>query len=561
LLPGFIEPHCHILPTIATHTWIDLGPFEGQELRSNVPDESGKPQTYNRQWVFNRLRTFVKEQQDKKGGDNPWITGVNVDPSLFADGDKAFNAEVLDIEVTDEYPILILNASGHLAYANTKALKTAIEKIPEPTPEYLKSSDGVLKELAEMLPVISIIPGPSDEELNESAIEYMKLAASLGLTFLMDAATDPEASNADKPSESQVSQLKALAKSNFSKVRIGSALLAISLESYNKSIANNYQPGTGDHDYFIPFIKLVSDGSNQGLTGYQFTPYDCDENYLCYDGRNTETSDCRAEPESCPDITKQENTGIFNYGYPVEFDALVSKTTSYGWPLMIHANGDHAITRTISAIENASLDEQSRSLLRNRIEHCSLLSDGDIQAMACNNISPSFLIGHVGYWGWQFQQTILGTERALLLDRSQSALDAGMRISFHSDNAVTPLGPLRLMEQAITRIMESAPKELGTEILNEKERISRLQALRAVTYDAAWQCHADKWTGSLEVGKCADFVILEQDPLTYSNKDKGIFSAEGMRDIPVLETWKGGIRTFPEKCNIPVRNTKSDQTN
>nr|WED68634.1 amidohydrolase family protein [Pectobacterium colocasium] len=147
----------------------------------------------------------------------------------------------------------------------------------------------------------------------------------------------------------------------------------------------------------------------------------------------------------------------------------------------------------------------------------------------------------MGYWGWAFQQTILGEERADHLDRCQSALNHGMRITLHSDNGVTPLGPLRMMEQAISRVMEGAPQQATAAVLREQERISRFAALKAATYDAAWQCHADWWVGSLVAGKCADFVILADSPLTYDSADKNN-PVKDMRDIPVLETWKGGVK-------------------
>jgi len=66
-----------------------------------------------------------------------------------------------------------------------------------------------------------------------------------------------------------------------------------------------------------------------------------------------------------------------------------------------------------------------------------------------------------------------------------------------------------------------------------------IQALRTVTYDVAWQCHADAWVGSLEVGKFADFVILQQDPLTLED------CYLQMRNILVLSTWKGGVQVYP----------------
>ena len=88
------------------------------------------------------------------------------------------------------------------------------------------------------------------------------------------------------------------------------------------------------------------------------------------------------------------------------------------------------------------------------------------------------------------------------------------------------------MEQSITRIMEQDPQG---RTLNEGEKITPAQALRAVTYDAAWQCHVDKWVGSLEIGKLADYVILDEDPITKTDP-------VGIRNINVLETWIGGIQ-------------------
>ncbi|MEO6124657.1 MAG: amidohydrolase family protein, partial [Ilumatobacteraceae bacterium] len=109
-----------------------------------------------------------------------------------------------------------------------------------------------------------------------------------------------------------------------------------------------------------------------------------------------------------------------------------------------------------------------------------------------------------------------------------SALAAGLRISLHSDWNVTPLEPLRYVEDAVTRIMAE-----GGDVLNGNERIPVEAALRAVTIDAAWQCRADDVTGSLAVGKYADFVVLEDDPMTVEPTT--------ISNIVVSETRVGGV--------------------
>ena len=74
------------------------------------------------------------------------------------------------------------------------------------------------------------------------------------------------------------------------------------------------------------------------------------------------------------------------------------------------------------------------------------------------------------------------------------------------------------------------------QLLSPEERVPVEAALRAMTIDAAWQCHSDHEVGSLEVGKFADFVVLAEDPLAVE--------PERLAQIQVLETWVGGRQVF-----------------
>jgi predicted amidohydrolase YtcJ len=96
---------------------------------------------------------------------------------------------------------------------------------------------------------------------------------------------------------------------------------------------------------------------------------------------------------------------------------------------------------------------------------------------------------------------------------------------------VTPIDPLRCVENAVLRDMNE-----GGGILNPDECISPIQALRAVTIDAAWQCHLDDTCGSLEVGKAADLVVLERDPTSVP--------PDTLRSIRVHSTWLAGEARF-----------------
>lgn len=501
LLPGLIEPHLHILPTAMFNLGIDLSPFEGQDLRDNVP---GNKHPYSQTWVIDTMK-----EKAINAPDNQWLFGRNVDPSLFsADSPKNFNAKILD-QISDSVPILIMNASMHLGYVNSYAITYLKDKH-----NVKVGKDGILHEMPEIVPVIKVVAmsyGTSLlPKLNDEVTKIFDEATKRGVTYMLDAGVDPDFGMVD--------YLKSRASLNC-RVRIAGALVTESQEDFEKRIVGRFEIGKGNELFNLPYIKIVSDGSNQGLTGYQSLPYSCNKDY---------------EKE----ITLNE--GIFNFDHTSDFDELLQTIVAKNYPLMIHANGDKAIKRTIEGLSKTGLTNATIETRRDRMEHASLLSDEDIKKMTELGVSPSFLIGHVGYWGWVFQNTIFSHEKSEKLDRCNSALEHQMRITLHSDNSVTPIGPLRMMEQAITRVMEAAPQELPIQIHNEHERITREAALRAITYDAAWQCHADEWVGSLEPGKYADFVILEQSPLTYNNT-KGRYPEEGMRDIKVLETWKGGV--------------------
>ncbi|HBX09353.1 MAG TPA: amidohydrolase, partial [Candidatus Microthrix parvicella] len=210
---------------------------------------------------------------------------------------------------------------------------------------------------------------------------------------------------------------------------------------------------------------------------------------------------------------------------------IVARRAEQGWQLVIHANGDRAIDDALDAFE--ALPADLRADRRHRIEHCSFLHDDQIARIAAMGLSPSFLIGHVHYWGQAFRDEIVGPEKAELLDRTASCSAAGIRWTLHSDEMVTPIGPLRYIENAVTRNMWREPDG----VLAPQERVDVATAIRAMTADAAWQCHSDGEIGTLEVGKLADFVVLTDDPRAVA--------PDRIRHIEVLETWLGGEQVHP----------------
>ncbi|WP_446901278.1 amidohydrolase [Burkholderia sp. YIM B11467] len=499
LLPGLIEPHAHLLPSAVflTPPWHNLSPFDGQKLN---PD-------YSAEAIRDKLKELVRDAQ---GRGEKWVCGSGVDPSLMRDW-VDIDRDWLD-GISKDVCLFLINASGHLGYANGAALQAAGLENSFPK--------GVLTE-SQVTLMTNTVPRAQPADLLIAMRQVMSTANQYGITTLFDAGVGMGLGFYE------VVLLQALASTPWMTVRMGGALFG------NNDLwplwLNQFKPQLNSPPeslFTIRAMKLIADGSNQGLTGLQSTPYKC------------------CAEHSVPGVGPN---GLFNFT-PIESLAqIMQQVDAAGWPIMVHANGDEGIANVLAAYQLVLSQvpepvscppgpEAKREPLRHRLEHASLLDDDDLRTMKRLDISPSFLIGHVGYWGRAFRNTILGEERAQKLDRCKSALREGLRVSLHSDHFVSPLGPLRYMDQAMWRVMEADP-ELA--VLNAAECLSAPEALRAVTIDAAWQCHLDDQVGSLKEGKQADLVILQQDPLHV--EPTGPYQ---LREIDVHETWVSGRKVY-----------------
>ena len=448
LLPGLIDPHMHS-SMVQLNDWVDVSP-----MATPRADD-----------VFRTLR-------DAPATSTGWVLAQQFDPSI-TDGHPVLNREVLDRLVPDR-PLLVLESNGHIAYVNSAALVRAGVDRSTPDPpagRYTRDGRGELTgrlEESSALAAFTVgIPFVEGAAATTRIRELLWHAAGKGVTMLHDCGIGSIAGTADLAGLQE-------AVDADSPVRYRGMLVST---EYDAWMDLGLRPGFGNDLFRVDGIKAWSDGSNQAGTGYQREPY-----------------------------LGQVNRGSLNYS-PEELADVVLRAHTDGWQLGVHANGDAAIDVTIDAFEQA-LTSNPRSDHRHRIEHCSVLRPEHIERMVALGLSPSFLIGHIRWWGKAFRDRLLGPERTAFYDPCASALSAGLRISLHSDWNVTPLEPLRYVQDAATRIMAE-----GGEVLNANERISVEAALRAVTIDAAWQCRADTVTGSIQLGKYADLVMLEENPL------------------------------------------------
>jgi len=194
-----------------------------------------------------------------------------------------------------------------------------------------------------------------------------------------------------------------------------------------------------------------------------------------------------------------------------------------------HTNGDQATEMALDCLEQALRDEPARDH-RFTLQHCQLADAAQFRRMKALGMCVNLFPNHHFYWGDQHYATTVGPERAMRMNACATALSVGVPMAIHSDAPVTPLGPLFTAWCAVNR-QTATGRTLGTE-----ERIGVADALRTITLGAAYTLRLDGELGSIEVGKRADFAVLEDDPLEIG--------AERLKDVRIWGTVQSG-RIFP----------------
>jgi predicted amidohydrolase YtcJ len=246
-------------------------------------------------------------------------------------------------------------------------------------------------------------------------------------------------------------------------------------------------------------IKIIADGSNQTETGAQTMPY-----------LNT---------------TEKGTTN-----YPAdELMKMVAAIKAAGWPVQIHCNGDATIDDSLNAIEAAYGANPATGI--NRIEHSTMARPDQLKRMKTLGVQPSFLMNHVFFYGAAYRDQIFGPERTAFMDPAGACHGEDIPFTLHTDGPCSPLGALRLVQTAVTRQCD-----VDKSIIGPDQAIPVEAALRAITLAAAEQIGQGDRLGSLEKGKEADFVILEEDPFKVA--------PDAIMNIKISETWVAGEKTF-----------------
>lgn len=486
MTPGLIEGHGHIMGLGYNEMNLDLMGIKNfdaivEELRKKVA--ASKPG----EWIVGR-----GWHQDK------WDSR----PSKMI---KGFPTHDLITAAAPDNPVVLKHASGHNILVNLKAMQmaginaTATEKIDVPVGgeiirDELGNPTGLFNETAAQL-ITDVMPAPS-EESDRKALELAIAACHRnGITSFQSAGEDQKV----------IDLIEKLKRENLLGVR-----MYVMLSGTDRELVNQYFKSGPLIDKWLTIrsIKLYGDGALGSRGAWLLEPY----------------SD-RANHYGQPNM-------IMDSVYSVSKRALQS-----GLQVCTHAIGDRANREVLNQYEKAFNDNPSAAKnARFRIEHAQHLHPDDIGRFAKLGVLPAMQAIHLSSdRPWAIDR--LGQQR--IIDGAyvwKKLIDSGATIINGSDVPVEPINPIASFYASVTRKTLKGEPENGYE---SEQVMTREQALRSYTIDAAYGAFEEKLKGSIQVGKLADFTVFSKDLMTISENE--ILTTE------VVMTIVGGKVFFEKK--------------
>ena len=484
LLPGFIDGHSHLLNYADSLVQANLNP----------PPIGGVTK------IADIIEALRKLKSDMKAGPGDPLIGQGYDQDMLAEGRHPTAAD-LDAAFPDN-PVILVHASGHMLVANSLAFKAVKIDASTPDPEggtILRKPGGreplgLVQEMG-MYPFQPILKGARKPEVD---LDLVKRAvahyAANGYTTASEALVLGE----------KMPVIEAAADAgafSIDVIALPAFTMAAELVGTGKIKWGEYRKGLK-----YAGLKIAVDGSPQGKTAYLTRPF------------LTPVPGCKTDCRGFPNLTQDQ------------VNQLVLLTYKNGVQMFSHCNGDAAIDMMIAGHENAEkvLATPGKDR-RTVIIHSQIMRPDQLDAYAKQGLLPSFFSNHVYYWG-DVHYANLGPERAEFISPLASAFKRGIRATNHTDATVTPTDPMFLLWTSVNRVTREG------RVLGEAERVTPYQGLQALTVNGAYEYFEEASKGTLEVGKRADFVVLDKNPIKVAPMT--------LKDIRVLETIKDGKRVY-----------------
>ena len=473
MLPGIIDAHGHILG-----------------LGGNLIEVDLRGTTSEKEAVA-RIKAHVSAEGIQ---DNGWIIGRGWNQVLWPN--QQFPTKASLDKAFPDTPVMLSRIDGHADWVNSKALEIANINQHTSSPsggEIIKDDKGLptglLIDNASNL-INAHIPKATTQDLVKRLNFATDHLLSLGITSAHDAGIS------EQVRDMYIEQ----AESDALRLRIYAMISATdpNIEAMLKQ--GHYADEQGYLS--IRSVKAYGDGALGSRGAALLAPYSDDPH------------------NSGLLVTPEENL-------PTLFNTIIGA----GFQLNFHAIGDRA--NRLALLQFAKTFETfSENTQRHRIEHAQVIAPEDIPLFKEYGIIPSMQPTHATS-DMNMAEDRLGKARLKGAYAWQTFLKQGSPIAFGSDFPVELANPFHGLHAAITR--QDANKQPENGWINE-ESVSRKQALRGFTLDAAYSGFQEHMIGSLEVGKKADFMIIDRD----------IFAIEPslIRDTRVLQTWVNGKRAY-----------------
>lgn len=466
ITPGFIDSHVHFI--------------EGGFRLSSVQLRDAKtPEEF-----ITRIKHFTLTL---KPGE--WITGGDWDHENW--GGELPSKDWID-SVTQDNPVWINRLDGHMALANSYAMKIAgVSNEPseikggsivrndkgEPT--------GIFKDNAMYL-IDKVVEEPGNEQKDKSLSAAMKYVASLGITSIHNVSNWDDLETFKRNKENLTTRI----------------YTAVPLYDWQKLINYIDKNGKGDYMLRVGALKGFVDGSLGSHTAAFFEPFHDDTT------------------QSGFFVNTVEN--LYHW---------IKNADGNNLHVLIHAIGDRAINNLLDIYEKV-IYENGHKDRRFRIEHSQHITPADIKRYGELNIIASMQPYHAiddGRWA----EKVIGSERIKTTYAFRSLLDNHAVISFGSDWYVAPPSPLEGIYAAVTRRTLDGNNPGGWV---PEQKITVQEALNAYTIDAAYASFDEKIKGSIAEGKFADFVILDHNLLEIE--------PEEIWNVKVLKTFMNGVEVY-----------------
>jgi len=485
VMPGMIDVHTHAIDAHVPAV-----------TRLDDPMDAGK--------IVQQIKAHVEAHPGKE-----WYLFGDFGFGLFP-GDNG-PKELLD-GIAPNAAIAVQHASGHAFWANSKALELAGITEDTPNPEFgiiarnpNGEAQGGLQESAMRL-IWAVAPPFTDEQI-AGGVEYAnQMYAAAGITATKEAGMVPE----------RWAVVEKMAEEGKVKTRYKMAA------HWQTSITTLHP----SNDEVKAFILENKDQESDILK--------LDSLKIMVDGVPASRTSLMKEPF----LDKPKSQGTQNISTDelnvalVEYDELGVQTT-------IHVVGDQAAKIALDAVEEAR-KANGASGLRHHLSHCVIVDEKDFPRFkeldVVVDFSPFF-----PYRGTVHNNHIpaVGEEDFAKWYPVKSLMDLGVVVAIATDYPVTELNPFVNMESAVTRM---DPHGNNTDELGADQAITVEQAIKAYTWNPAYILGWEEVIGSIENGKLADMVILEQNPLEVSAAD--------ISEIRVLKTLLSGEIIYDAKTNL-----------